>query len=267
MASSPGLSFSFTDPAGSTTSPVTDKGASFRRWYGDVWGSEVVFTVPVSPTRQLLSVFLGTVNGSRTTVRATFDGTNYTTLENGRNAIESTTGVFAITFRHPTATAMTVRISQNSSSQHGANYLVVGGAALSSLGGTSAYDQWSASVNWEAVPVDLRDPEDDADGDGDTNLVEMGFGQNPTLSDSSGYPQTGTTFGGGGEITFTLSYPKASPSMTYEMQHSTTLASESWSGDGVSAETFNASTGLFERSYTAPEGTDGMFFRLLLTLP
>jgi hypothetical protein len=130
------FNFSFSDPAGVTASPVTSEAATFRRWYGDIWGSEARFTVPVATYPQTLEIYAAGLNGSYIQIRASFDnGATWTTGNNGygwHGSDPGSRGTFRLAFSHGTATTMLVGLTQDSRVYgHSSNYLLIGGATLS----------------------------------------------------------------------------------------------------------------------------------------
>ena len=128
------------------------------------------------------------------------------------------------------------------------------------------YETLASSINWGNTSESLRGPDADPDGDGITNLIELGFGQDPTVSESIAYPiavynKTSGTTG----ATVTLSHPKqAGTGILFQLEYSDDLST--WSSNGVSAESYNADTGLYKKSYTVPTGKKALFYRLKASL-
>ena len=129
-------------------------------------------------------------------------------------------------------------------------------------GSTSLFQKWSASRSWGSIPTSLRNPGDDPDGDGRSNLLEMALGQNPAVADSDERMRTAFLRNPNTSSTISLFYPKFEQGLTYRMEVSNSLQSNSWSSAGVSAETFDAEQGMYRQTYTTPTGVPRSFARL-----
>ena len=122
-------------------------------------------------------------------------------------------------------------------------------------GSTSLFQKWSASRNWGSIPTSLRNPSDDPDGDGKSNLLEMALGQNPATADSGERMRTASLRNPNTSSTISLFYPKFERGLTYRMEVSANLQSSSWSSVGVSQETFDTEQGMYRQSFTTPAGS------------
>jgi len=130
---------------------------------------------------------------------------------------------------------------------HGEDATAAGNLLRVPFSVSSVYAGWREDVAWGEIPVADRDASSDPDGDGIVNALEMFFGSDPSQS-STAYPRLSSTDGETGGRTLVLEYRKAEPSALCRMRHSPTLAHESWSSDGVTAETFNPTTGLYRQT-------------------
>lgn len=123
-----------------------------------------------------------------------------------------------------------------------------------------SYTSWSDSVAWGSTPVGQRGAGDDPDGDGQTNLVELAFGADPTAVDGGLYPQGSYVENGDGSRTFAISYPKAQAGLTVTLEHS--LDAATWDSTNVTPEALNTATGLYEQTYSVGPSVTVLFFRL-----
>ncbi len=88
----------------------------------------------------------------------------------------------------------------------------------------------------------------------------MALGKSPTFAGAGDLPQAKLSRHADGSFAVSLAYPKASPDLTYRIEHSPDLLD--WSALGVGPEHFNEEIGLYERSVIfTPEATLG-FLRL-----
>ena len=127
-----------------------------------------------------------------------------------------------------------------------------------------AYADWSEGITWGSIPTSEQDFDDDPDTDSLVNLIEMAFGTDPTSANTNTYPQGEYVDNGDGARTTTLTYPKASAELTYTLKVSSNLST--WSPNGFSDETYNSETGIYSRTYTAPDTTESLFFKLEVSL-
>ncbi len=128
---SPGLTFSYTNGVSPATKTEDSPGAAFKRWYGNVWNSQVIFDVPVTASSQTLELYIATVNGAWTGVKTSFDnGATFSAVTDNAQTTGNRTGTFKFVYSDPVATTMKVYVTQSSSYQHASNYLILGGATL-----------------------------------------------------------------------------------------------------------------------------------------
>ncbi|MEX2606779.1 MAG: cadherin repeat domain-containing protein [Kiritimatiellia bacterium] len=125
------------------------------------------------------------------------------------------------------------------------------------------YDVWSNTVDWGLVPLDLRDPDDDANGNGYSNQLMRALGGDPAAPGSR--PEIFFTLETqpDGSIVLKQSYLKNAPEMIYQFMWSTEL--DHWYDSDVSAEQFDASKGLHFQTWTVPPDTDKAFGRLKIS--
>ena len=127
---------------------------------------------------------------------------------------------------------------------------------------TSLYDKWKAARSWGSIPTNLRNPQDDPDGDGISNLLEMALGDNPSIPNVGDARLIQSTRNPNSSSTITLRYPKAEEALSYKLEVSPSLASGSWTSTGVSAPIFDAATETYSQSYVSPPGAARFFGRL-----
>jgi len=119
-----------------------------------------------------------------------------------------------------------------------------------------AFEQFLAVAN---VPANQRGPADDPDADGVSNLLEFALGLNALIPDSAGLPVVAVI---GGDLTLTYIRAQAS-AITYEVQSTTDLTTNSWSAAGVTQGT-PAGDGL--TTATIPYAAGPRYLRLSVTL-
>ena len=127
-------------------------------------------------------------------------------------------------------------------------------ADVESLGGGSGYDGWAA-----AYPG-IGAPEDDADQDGASNLMEYATGSIPNNSKS--LPQSVQTLI---DRTLTVTWAKGAtaavdPALTWSIEASTTMTAGSWSTAGVTLDN-SLSTAIYG-DYDTASGQRKVFFHL-----
>ena len=125
---------------------------------------------------------------------------------------------------------------------------------------TRSYPAWKAGIAWGGTPELQREGNQDPDGDGMANALEMAFGTSPTANDSLRFPKQQVVRNGDGSYAVSLSYPRVDGTDTIIMEHSTDLVT--WENTGVSAEAFDSSTGRYKQSRTAPRTEARGFTRL-----
>ena len=130
---------------------------------------------------------------------------------------------------------------------------------------SASFEDWVADTAWASVPTALRDRDDDPDGDGFSNRLERALGMNPTLSDQPTGYSLKTERMTSGQMQVTLRYQKHAANETYELVHSTTLESGTWSTVGASPEQFDAATGGYFQTWTPQASQPRGFVRLRLT--
>lgn len=64
-----------------------------------------------------------------------------------------------------------------------------------------------------------------------------------------------------------LYYGKGADDLSFEVQHTTGLAPAGWTHDGVTAEIYDAGTGLFYQSAPVAPGEPAKFLRLQVAKP
>mgnify|MGYP003672735835 CR=1 FL=1 len=101
----------------------------------------------------------------------------------------------------------------------------------------------------------------DFDKDGLANLLEYGFGSNPTVSSTAQIPQWQRS---GGEMVVSFTQPAGVTGVTYSAEWSTSLVSTSWSGAGV-VHYYNSGVG--SHTFTVPAAGTRVFVRLKVTSP
>lgn len=94
--------------------------------------------------------------------------------------------------------------------------------------GWSAFDAWSASVNWSGKDSSAQA---DADGDGMSNFLEFALGIDPLVGGASPLQFDSN------ETQLILRYPRARADLTYVVETSTSLAPGSWTTQGVVQDT------------------------------
>lgn len=119
------------------------------------------------------------------------------------------------------------------------------------------FDIWAGQI---ADPA-MRGREDDADGDGFTNIQEYLFGTSPVAGNGS----LVTSAASGGNLT--LRWLQRESGATYTLKQSTTLAAGSWSAvvaplPAVDADQSGAPADYEFHSVTLPIGTDKRFLRV-----
>ena len=128
----------------------------------------------------------------------------------------------------------------------------------------STYAAAAAAMDWGSIPVNRRGPLDNSDGDAYNNFLTWAFGGSFTLPDTNLAPVVIAT-AAGNQTQLTQFYPKAVPGLVYQFKWSTDLVT--WSADGVTAEQFDAASGKYYQTYTAPAGTPRIFGRLDISEP
>ncbi len=106
------------------------------------------------------------------------------------------------------------------------------------------------------ISGDLADP----DHDGRCNLLEYALGGNPLAADPPTLDPHATL--DAGVPLFTLEYQKAATNLIYDVQWTASLTLSNWTANGVSAEIYNPSNGLFSRSITPAPQDSPRFLRL-----
>jgi FAD dependent oxidoreductase len=130
------------------------------------------------------------------------------------------------------------------------------------------FDYWKAS---HFTPQELSDPQisgdlADIDDDGQTNLAEYALGGSPHLADLPGLPSIQwTTTANGPQLR--LYYSKLASDMTFEVQQNSSLTPSTWTHANVSAELYDASSGLFYQATPIAPGDSAKFLRLRMTKP
>ena len=103
----------------------------------------------------------------------------------------------------------------------------------------------------------------DFDRDGRSNFLEYALGRNPRASEPQNLPAIG--WQSATELRFF--YSKGGSGLTFEVQQTPLLAPPSWSRTGISAELYNAASGLFYQSIPVAPGDSAKFLRLRITQP
>lgn len=124
----------------------------------------------------------------------------------------------------------------------------------------TAYQLWSAGIDWGAIPESQRGPLDDPDGDSRPNLLERALGSDPTLPDATEGLSYAVMPAMDGRLQFKISYRRAAAQMTYVLKHSLDLVT--WSDAGVSEEQFDAVSGEHFRTWLAPSEAAAAFVRI-----
>ena len=118
--------------------------------------------------------------------------------------------------------------------------------------GPNAYDAWAAQI----PDVNLRGRDDDADGDGFTNLQEFLFGTSPT--EPTGSLTTIETSGSD----LIIRWKQRTEGATYTLQQSATLANDWVPSSIVPVNDGSAINGYQPRMATVPTGSGKLFLRV-----
>ena len=114
-----------------------------------------------------------------------------------------------------------------------------------------------------SVPADKRGPNDDADNDGEANLLEFATGQNPLTSTKVSTPLA--INGANLEFTYTRANASIAGGMIFAVEWSDTLAAGSWSSAGVTEQIFSDNGTVQTVKATVPSGSGKRFVRLKVT--
>jgi lysophospholipase L1-like esterase len=130
------------------------------------------------------------------------------------------------------------------------------------------FDYWKAS---HFTPQELADPqvsgdESDIDGDGRNNLAEYALGGNPRQVDLPAQPAAAWVNGANGPQ-LRLYYAKSGSDLAFEVQQSSLLSPATWSHGNVSAELYDADSGLFYQAAPINAGDSSKFLRLQMIKP
>jgi hypothetical protein len=143
-----------------------------------------------------------------------------------------------------------------------ANYVAIAPGSATVTIHDPPMDAWkfskftAAQLTNSAVSGDLADP----DGDGRANLLEYALGGNPLVADSASLDPRASL--DRSIPRFKLEYAKAATNLTYDVQWTASLTLSNWTANGVSAEIYNPSNGLFSRSITPAPQDSPRFLRL-----
>ena len=108
------------------------------------------------------------------------------------------------------------------------------GVPLESPASSSNFDTWLASLP-SPPPAGQRGPHDDPDSDGLDNLMEYALGSDPVVFSTDSFPQTSMLPGSTDMMGYT--YFRAREDIDYIVQSSISLASGSWTSNGVTQDT------------------------------
>jgi hypothetical protein len=126
------------------------------------------------------------------------------------------------------------------------------------------FDRWKAA---HFTPAELADPQfhlADEDGDGSGNLIEYAAGTEPHVANPPVSPALVWSMAAMG-LELRLYYNKVASDVQYEVQQSATLEPGGWTHAGVSAEFYEAASGLFYQSapVSALEGAKYLRLRVI----
>lgn len=98
------------------------------------------------------------------------------------------------------------------------------------------YSIWSTIAFDSSTPSNLRDPEDDPDGDGIENLLEQALGGDPNIANTTILPvQNIVEANGNNYLELSFTRPSHQNDLSYIVQ--TTMVLDSWPTDSVGVET------------------------------
>lgn len=154
--------------------------------------------------------------------------------------------------------------------------MIIDDFVLTAENSSSPYDTWADGF----LPTDVSDTNGNGDGDSLINLLEFGFGTDPTLSDAVPLNPDGSVngvpipvaSGGGGGVTFDYLFVRrddhgTSGSVTYTPQFSsdlTTFYDSSATPDLVADSTNDPAYEIVKVPYpvTLPDGKEARFARM-----
>ena len=128
------------------------------------------------------------------------------------------------------------------------------------------FDQWKAA---HFTAAELGQPlvsgdAADADLDGRANLLEYALGSDPRAAGVPGLPAMGWQSGG---TALRLYYGKGGTDLAFEVQHTSSISPAGWTHDGVSAELYDAGSGLYYQAAPVGAGEAAKFLRLQVVRP
>ncbi|HET6407905.1 MAG TPA: FAD-dependent oxidoreductase [Chthoniobacteraceae bacterium] len=130
------------------------------------------------------------------------------------------------------------------------------------------FDFWKAA---NFTPEELGDPQisgdtSDADGDGRSNFAEYLLSGDPRNIDAPASPEIGWASTANGPQ-LCLYYAKREGGFGFEVQQSTTLAPTDWTHEGVGAELYDATSGLYYQAAPINAADTVKFLRLQMIKP
>ncbi len=104
----------------------------------------------------------------------------------------------------------------------------------------------------------------DMDHDGRSTFLEYALGSDPRSAEAASLPALGWQSGG---MALRLYYGKGGSGLSFVVQHTSALAPGGWTHDGVTAEYYDAGTGLFYQAAPVAPGEPAKFLRLEIVKP
>ena len=104
----------------------------------------------------------------------------------------------------------------------------------------------------------------DIDGDERSNFLEYALSSDPRAPEAPGLPALGWQSGG---AALRLYYWKGGTELSFEVHHTSSLAPAGWTHAGISAELYDAASGLFYQSAPVAPGEPAKFLRLQVVKP
>lgn len=97
--------------------------------------------------------------------------------------------------------------------------------ATVALSGGDSYLDWVNSIEWNGAD---SSPDADANGDGLVNFLTFALGGNPVIPGSTSFPYAELTFDAEDRRQIEFTFQRARADLTYQVQTSETLATDSW---------------------------------------
>ena len=126
------------------------------------------------------------------------------------------------------------------------------------------FERWKTA---RFTPAELSNPltggdAADSDHDGLSNFLEYAFAGNPRLADAPALPALSRL-----NAELRLYYAAGESDLSFEVQQSPSLTPAAWTHNGVSAELYDAASGLLYQSAPIAPGEPAKFLRLQIIRP